>query len=341
MDDTDRPLALALAELARTMPDDPRRLTKVRERARRARRRRTVAQGTVVTATVGGLALGLVASGPGSGGGSGSPVTGVPAAAPAQPDTTAPTEPPPVDPAALPTCTDVAAQQAAKAAAVVTMDEADAKKAAQAAADGQAPTEDDGADPAEGRGEPVAPPFDPAQLGQRGPFTGNALVSGSGDGPTLTLSVKGVALTLVVDEATRFVVDAADAARPPLADGTEVGFQASRTAAGDLHLDVLEVGPPKTPAESPADDSAVTGGGMVQGAVTTPPVAGTAVVVGVDDGPLTGRTVTFVVGDGTQWLAGKEPCRPTDLADGSKFGFTATAADDGTYTLVTVELPGG
>ena len=75
MDDTDRPLSVALAELARTMPDDPRRLAKVRDRARRARRRRTVA-GAGGIATVGSLALGLVASGPGSSGGT--TVTGSP-----------------------------------------------------------------------------------------------------------------------------------------------------------------------------------------------------------------------------------------------------------------------
>ncbi len=156
MDDTDRPLSVALAELARTMPDDPRRLSKVRERARRARRRRTVAQGSVVTATVGSLALGLVASGPGSGGDT-TTATAAPAAA--RPS------PPPRRRRA-----DRARHRAARRPgdrcrpaptssrsrpprleAADSIDEADAKKAAQAAADGQAPDEPAAADAADAK----------------------------------------------------------------------------------------------------------------------------------------------------------------------------------------------
>ena len=169
---------------------------------------------------MGSLALGLVASGPGSSGGT--TVTGSPAAAP-----TAPTEPataPPVDPAALPACADVVTQQAAKAEAAGSIDEADAKKAAQAAADGLAPDEAAAADAADAKGAavdaagaPVEEPIDPSDAGQRGPFKGSALVSGPADGPTMALDVKGVSLTLAVDDATRFLVDGVEVPVPPWA----------------------------------------------------------------------------------------------------------------------------
>jgi hypothetical protein len=351
MDDTDRPLSLALAELARTMPDDPRRLSRVRERARRARRRRTLAQGTVVTATVGGLALGLVASGPGSGG-AGSTATGLPSASDATPDTTA-EAPPSADPATLPTCTEIAEAQAAKQAAVASAEQAaaDAAKAAHAAADGVTPAESADPDPVDGgpsledkKAADAAAgkePFDPSRLGESGPFRANALVSGPSDGPTLTLAVKDVTLSVVVDDATRFVVDGADGPRPALADGAEVAFQATRSEAGDLHLDQLEVLPPKPAIDPAADPSAPTGGGVIEAVSATPPVEGTTVVVAVDDGPLGSRGVTLTVGAATQWLAGKEPCRPTELAIGTKMGFTATTAADGSYVLDVVDLPGG
>ncbi len=142
----------------------------------------------------------------------------------------------------------------------------------------------------------------------------------------MTLSVKDVSLTLAVDDATRFLVDGVDVPRPALDDGAEVGFSASRTEAGDLHLDVIDVHPEKQVAGPPADGSPVDGGGVVQAVSATPLVEGSTVTVAVDDGPLNGQTVTVTVGAATQWRAGKEPCQPTDLAAGTEMGFSATAA---------------
>ena len=104
---------------------------------------------------------------------------------------------------------------------------------------------------------------------------------------------------------------------------------------------MIDVHPDKQVLDPPADGSLVDGGGVVQAVSATPPVEGTTVTVAVDEGPLSGQTVTVTVGADTQWRAGKELCQPTDLADAMAMSFTATATGDGTYVLDTVGLPPG
>jgi hypothetical protein len=355
MDDTEPFLSLALADLARTMPDDPRRLAKVRERARRARRRRTVAQGTVVTATVGGLALGLVATRPGSSGGTANPATGAAAAtasgpsapadaaAPAVPATEEPENP--IPEGTLPDCSAVPPPSEDDKPPVEAGSEEDAAKAAAA---GVVPAEGaashaatDGA--TDGKdADPFPSGLDPASSAVDGVFSGGGMVTGPSDGSTLTLVVKGATFEFAVVDTTRFLSGGVDVDRPALAEGAKVAFTASVVDGPPYPLAQLELLPAEDPAQA-AEDAAVgrvRGKGTVQGAVAAP-ASGTSVVVAVGAGSLEGQTVSLVVGPDTVWQVGKVPCLPGELADGTALGFTALPNGEDGYVLEFGELAPG
>ena len=311
------PLAIAMAELADTMPDDPFRVDGIHAKARRLRTRRRAIRATAGVVVGAATVAMLVAVRPGP-----THLSTVPAG---QPSTTT----------GLPSCGSALAAVTDAETKPETMPGGSGTDSAAADAKRAAASEVDAASPI---------------TTGRGVKGFGSIVSATDESVTITLAEPGrddpsqIAATLSPD--AEFVdgnqgVDI----RPALNAGDRVAFGATKAIDGSYQLIFLAVNVPDPLVSASATLDPATKEAI---AIEPSPFAkATAEVVGVQpdsltltfgDGPLAGQTMTVATGPDTIYIAGGQKCVDPQLAVGQGVGVLLLAGDNGTYTIQEVSL---
>jgi len=314
MNDQDRSLSTALADLAGTMPDDPDRLDAIRARIERNRRRWRAGH-----AVVGAGVVGLT-------------VVGVGLLRPTAPSvSTVPATPPtPAAEPALPACAAVPPPPAP-----VAGDAGGSAKSAAASAAG-APTADAlaGREGVKGFGTVVA--MTDASI------TVTVLEPAPDQPPELTAAFTGE--TLLYDG------EAVVTARRTPSPGDRVGFAAARNGGGGYDLLLLQVHPPEAAANLGAgDDQAKVAAKRagVSGEPTSGATKNVAEIVSVQPGSLTlklrsdlfsGQTITAALAADVVYLAGDQQCADPALAPGEVIIVLLEQVAGSSYTIDRVSL---
>ena len=302
-----RSLAVALADLADTMPSDPYRVDGIHAKARRLRTRRRV------TRTAGAVVVGvatvaaLVAVRPGT-----SDVTTLPAGQPSA--------------ATLPvSCTadpDSVARLDKTPDAVAA--EADARAAKLAAAGG-------------------ASASGTADRGLEGVKGFGTVVSAADGAVTITLDEpladEPSEITASVRPDAEFMDGAAKIeSLPALSPGEQVAFAASKAGDGAYEIFFLgvNVASGDGPAASPDADVASSD---VKAAADVVSVQPDSLTLAIREGSLAGETVNAAIGPDTLVTAGDHDCVDAVLAAGDEVGTLLAAGADGTYTIKVLALP--
>jgi hypothetical protein len=304
-------LAVALTDLADTMPDDPFRVdgvhTKVRRRRNRRRATRTVGAVVVGAATI--AALVAVRPGP-------THVSTVPASQPSA--TTSPLS----CAAALAAAPDAAAVPEPKPGASVTDVAADAAK--RAAADGAS----------------AATSADSARRAVKGLGT---IVSVADTSVTITVT-EPIAdepneITATVSADAKFMDGASVVGvRPALNTGDPVAFAASHAADGSYQIIYLAVHV-EEPNTSTTDAGAVDQSSNLKATAQVVAVEAGALTLMLRDGPLANQTVNVATGPDTVYIAGNQKCVDPTLTAGDEVGVLLVKGSDGTYTVQALALP--
>ena len=305
-----RSLAVALTDLADTMPNDPFRVDGVRTKVRRLRNRRraTRTAGAVVVGAATIAALVAVRPGP-------THVSTIPASQPST--TTGPLS----CAAALAAAPDTVTPPEKKQDASVTDTAADAAK--RAAVDGAT----------------GATTADAARRGVKGLGT---VVSADDASVTITVTepIAGEpsAITATVSADAKFVDGASVVdVRPVLNAGDTVAFAASQADDGSYQFIYLG-------AHIQEASSSATSAGAVDESSN---VKGTAEVVAVQpgsltlvlrDGPLANQTLNAAIGPDTEYIAGNQKCVDPTLTAGDEVGVLLVKSADGTFAVQALAL---
>lgn len=305
-----RSLAVALTDLAGTMPDDPYRVDGVHAKARslRKRRRATRVAGAVVVGAATIAALVAVRPGP-------THVSTIPASQPS-----ATTVPLSCD-AASAAVPDAVTPPEKMLDASVTQT-ADAAK--RAAADG-------------------ATTASIAGTGVRGVKGFGTVVSAADASVTITLDEpfadQPSEITAKVSADAEFMDGASVVdVRPALNTGDPVAFAASQADDGSYQIVYLAVHVPD-PNTSATSANAVDESSYVKAIAEVVGVQPGSLTLVLRDGSLASQTVNAAIGPDTLYTAGNQKCVDPMLAAGDVVGVLLVKGADGTYTVQELGLP--